>query len=258
MRKFSVSSIDTFYKCPKKYSYRYIEKPDVPKNKWTFTEFGSCAHRILELFHEHLINHDTPESDYSSLMKRCFISGVREFDANILEEPVWTPDGDKPGFEYLKEVIQNYLDLLKRDGTPDVVGVEVPYNFKLKLESEEIVTVRGIIDRIDRVSPGEYRVVDYKTSKNEKYLKSFQLLVYAEAIRRVYPDAKIIHGSFMLLKHKCKMKSWTFSFSEIDDCVSHLKKSASLIEAEKRWVKKPSALCRWCDYVSICQDSWAD
>ena len=49
------------------------------------------------------------EDKHPELMKECFIIGVREFDSNILEERVWTPDGERPGLEYLKEVIQNYL-----------------------------------------------------------------------------------------------------------------------------------------------------
>ncbi len=258
MIKFSVSSIDTYNKCPKKYHYRYIEKPDIVQNKWSFTEFGSCAHRILELFHETLIKENVLEKDYSSLMKACFVKGVREYDSNILEEKVWTPDGDVRGLEYLKDVIQDYLFYLKENGVPDVVGVEVPYSFNLTLDSGQEIMVRGIIDRIDRVGPGEYKVVDYKTSKNEKYLKSFQLLVYAEAIKRKYSDAKVVHGSFMLLKHKCKTKDWTFTDSEIEECVKFIKNSASLVEAEEKWIKKPSILCRWCDYVSICQDSWTE
>ena len=49
MLKLSVSSIDTFKSCAKKYFYRYIEKVEIEKKTWNFTEFGSCAHRILEI-----------------------------------------------------------------------------------------------------------------------------------------------------------------------------------------------------------------
>ena len=59
-----MSSIDTYHSCPKKYSYRYIEKPDVPRVKWSFTEFGSCAHRILELFHEYLLDNEVKQDEF--------------------------------------------------------------------------------------------------------------------------------------------------------------------------------------------------
>ena len=73
MIKLSVSSIDTFKKCAKKYFYRYIERVEVDKKKWNFTEFGSCAHRILELFHEKA-DLNTDPKEYSSIMKKCFVA----------------------------------------------------------------------------------------------------------------------------------------------------------------------------------------
>ncbi len=251
--KLSVSSIGTYDKCPKNYQYRYIIKPDVEQVKHSATEFGSCAHLALELFHKTINSKGVPRSKYTKLMKWCYKKALAEFDFEILNQDVWTPNGDKNGIEYLKEVLQDYLNLISKDGLPNVIGIEVPYNFYVG-----DTMVRGYIDRLDKISDGEYRVVDYKTSKNKKYLKSFQLRVYAEAIKRIYPDAKIIHGSFMLLKHKCETMDWTFTDNDLKKTVKKISKSADMINNETRWVKKPSILCNWCDYKQICQDSWAD
>ena len=246
--------MDTYTKCPKKYHYRYIEKPEVEQVKWNFTEFGSCAHRILELFHIAVSEKGLSEDSYASEMKECFKAGVKEFDFTILEEPVWTPDGDKPGIIYLREVIQDYLNHIRETGMPNVIANEMPFSFNV----DENSIVRGYIDRVDLIAPGEYRVVDYKTSKNEKYLTEFQLLVYAEALNRKFKDVKVVHGSFMLLKHKCKTKDYTFVSSDMDRCNKILVKKASNIETDSTWIKKPTFLCKWCDYRSICQESWAD
>jgi len=251
--KLSVSSIGTFEKCPKNYHYRYIEKPDVERNRWPATEFGSCAHLALELFHKTINKKGVPRSQYSSLMKWSYKKALSEFDFDILNQDLWSPDGDKNGIEYLKEVLQDYLNNIKTNGMPNVIGIEVPYNFYIG-----DTMVRGFMDRLDKVSEGEYRVVDYKTSKSKKYLNSFQLLVYSEAIRRMYPDAKIIHGSYMLLKHGCETLDWTFSHSDLDKVVKRVSKSANMIKNETRWVKRPSILCNWCDYKKICQESWAE
>jgi CRISPR/Cas system-associated exonuclease Cas4 (RecB family) len=246
--------MDTYTKCPKKYHYRYIEKPEVEESKWSFTEFGSCAHRILELFHLEILKRPVEKEEYPLLMKRCFQDGIKEFDINILEEPTWTPEGDQPGIIYMREIIQDYLDNIKENGMPDVIGVEMPFSFNIDDNS----IVRGYIDRVDKVGPGEYRVVDYKTSKNEKYLSEFQLLVYAEALNRKYGDVKVVYGSFLLLKHKCKTKDFTFKASDLDRCSKLLLKNASHIETDNTWVKKPTFLCNWCDYKSICQEAWAE
>ena len=243
--------MDTYDKCPKKYHYRYIEKVEIEQKTWSHTEFGSCAHKILELFHQRILDGESDPEGYSILMKRCFVDAVKEFNIEVLEETTWSPQGEKPGVKYLREIMQDYLDGIRKDGLPPVVGIEEPFSFNL----DEHTLVRGFIDRVDFVEPGVYRVVDYKTSKDGKYLSGFQLLVYAEALRRKYPDLKKVLGSYMLLKHKCKTIDFEFSLDDIRNCETKMIKKASSIKIEDVWVKKPTPLCGFCDYKSICQDA---
>ena len=72
--------------------------------------------------------------------------------------------------------MQNYLHKVKREGMPNIVGVEVPYSFK----HNDDVEVRGFIDRIDLIEPGHYGVVDYKTSKSADYLTPKQLTAFVK------------------------------------------------------------------------------
>ena len=255
MIKLSVSSMDTFDNCPKKYNYRYIEKVKVDAQPQAFTEFGSCAHLILELFHQRA-NKDTNPEDYSKIMKECFVQALKDpqFDPTILRSYAWSPTGDRPGLEYLKEISQSYLDKIKKDGMPNVIGTEVPY----ELELRKGVVIRGFIDRIDMPEPGHYRVIDYKTSKDPKYLKSFQLLVYSLAISNLYPDVEKISGSFMLLKHNFKEVDYNFGTMEIDNCARTIIKKADSILTEKSWKKNPTKLCDFCDYKNLCFGVWAE
>jgi RecB family exonuclease len=234
----SVSSIGTFEKCPKHYQYRYILKPDVVKKKWDFSEFGSCAHRALELFHKHLMTNVASPSDYGPLMTECFDTAVKEFDQAVLE----------PHMDELYDVIKNYLKKIKNDGLPEVIAVEK--EFHISVSGYE---VRGFIDRIDRVSDTEIHVVDYKTSKDPSYLKNFQLLVYAIAIKNAYPKVNKIYGSYCLLKHKSKMMTWEFSDNMIEETKEKIKAVSYDISVETKWKKKPSKLCDFCDYKDICQ-----
>ena len=75
MLKLSVSSMDTYKTCPKKYHYRYVEKVKVEVKKHTFTEFGSCAHLILELFHQRVSSDNrrkrVRKNNERLLRKRC-------------------------------------------------------------------------------------------------------------------------------------------------------------------------------------------
>jgi len=255
MIKLSVSSIDTFNNCPKKYEYRYIQRVKVNQPAWNFTEFGSCAHLILEHFHNRVDN-DTDPSKYREIMKGCFKDAVtdKQFDPTILRSYVWSPDGDKPGFDYLKEITGEYLDIIEEKGLPNVVGTEVSYEF----EVTEGVKIRGFIDRIDKISDTHYKVVDYKTSKNPKYLKEFQLLVYSLAIKRMYPQVETISGSFVLMKHHFKEVEFEFGTMDMDRTFNTIIKKANAIRTEKVWPKNQNRLCDWCDYKSICLGTWAE
>lgn len=251
MIKLSVSSIDTFKKCAKKYYYRYIEKLEVDQTKWNFTEFGSCAHRILELFHERA-NQETNQDDYAAIMKGCFVEAVKEFDFSVLNEKVWSPDGEKVGLVYLREMMQCYLDMMKKDGMPNVIHNELAYELKIA----EDAVIRGFIDRIDKIDETTYKVVDYKTSKSPKYLKDFQLLVYANAIKQIFPQVEKVIGSYMLLKHDFKEIEYEFTNFDLDQCMDEVMKNLDLIRVEKNWVKNPTRLCDWCDYKDVCFGKW--
>jgi ATP-dependent helicase/DNAse subunit B len=251
--KVSVSSMDTYKKCPKKYHYTYIIKPKIEKKKWIHTEFGSCAHRMLELFHKKYIDSPFTIKEAAAIMKECYTEALKEFDLDILEGYTWSPEGDISGIPYLRKIMQFYLNEIKANGIPNVIGVEVPYSFMVgKTE------VRGFIDRIDLVEPGHYNVVDYKTSKSESYMTNKQLKIYAEAITRMYPDAKKVSGEYIMLKLYCKRLSWDFSAKDLQDLVKDIEKTSDMIINEEKWNKKPSALCSYCDYKGICQDVWLE
>ena len=241
MIKLSASSIGTFEKCPKQYHYRYIDKPDIEKKDWSFLEFGKCAHRVLELFHEDLCNNVREVSEYPEIMMISFKEALTEYDMNIL----------RPELPLLKEVIQDYLNKILDEGLPEVVHNEL--NFTMMIGD---YTVRGFIDRIDRIGPGEYKVVDYKTNKNPKYLTPFQLILYAIAIKEVFPDAEKISGAYVLLKHGSKLKEYEFTEKDFEDARNKILRVGNSIDTNTEWEKRPTRLCNWCDFQSICQNNW--
>lgn len=278
MLKLSVSSMDTYSTCPKKYHYRYVEKVDIETEPQIATAFGTCAHLILELFHQK-VNKETPEEMWPKIMAKCCKEAFAsdEVDGAFLDQDVWYPESkyksqieqfminktgkiqsgvfskDKVnGIVYIRFMMQQYLDKMKEEGLPNVLFTEKDFLFEVK----KGVVVRGFIDRVDQISDGHIHVLDYKTSKNAKYLKEFQLLVYAKALKLMYPDVKRITGSFMLLKHGFKEVDFELTNMEIEKCENKIIKSAKNILTEDKWIKKPGILCNWCDYKSICLDNW--
>jgi putative RecB family exonuclease len=248
MLKLSVSGMDTYKKCPKQYHYRYVERTEVEKEKHAWTEFGTCAHLVLEYFHNE-VNLETPKSDWARIMKECFVRAVKEFPYADINQMQSTPDNkQRMGLEYLKDIIQEYLGVLRKEGLPNVLGNEIAYSFEIQKD----VIIRGYIDRVDVVDDTTLRVVDYKTSKSPKYLKDFQLLVYAVALKEKYPHIEKVYGDFLLLKHGSKRKSFVFRDFDIEKCYDLIKDNVEMIETDTHWVQKPSPLCKYCDYRKIC------
>ena len=100
------------------------------------------------------------------------------------------------------------------------------------------------------------KLLTIKLSKSPKYLKPFQLLVYANAIREVYPDVQKVVGSFMLLKHDLKEVEYNFTDFDLDKCMDEVMKNLDSISVEKNWNKNPTRLCSFCDYKDICFNGW--
>lgn len=75
--------------------------------------------------------------------------------------------------------VKAYLDELHDEihsGKREVVEVEYPFVGDVKI-GEYTVTIRGRIDRLDRIIDGtkvSYQIVDYKTEDIKKFRRSFQ------------------------------------------------------------------------------------
>ncbi len=241
--KLSVSSMGTYEKCPKKYWYSYIEKPPIEKKEWAHLEFGSCLHLALENFHEFLMNNNIPQAEYGTLMKKCLLAAVKDFNEELL-----LPDN-----KLIQTIMQSYLNKIRTEGLPNVLWVEKPFDVMIG-----DFCLKGFMDRVDKVGPGAYRVVDYKTSKNPAYLDKFQLQVYAMVLRDQLPDMETISGSYLLLKHDCKTKDWDFTNKDLDDCRETILNYGDSILKDEVWCKKPTKLCDFCDYKNICLGNWEE
>lgn len=245
MIKLSASSMDTYKKCPKKYYYRYINKPDIPEVEWPHLEFGTVSHRALELFHDHIIKNVVEPEEWPKLMKVCVNIALKESKernkyyliANNLDE--------------VRKILQGYLIRLKKFGLPPVFATELEFSFEINK-----LIVRGFIDRVDKYENGVYHVVDYKTSKSGDYLTDFQLALYALALKEKYDDVKEISGSYVLLKQNSDLKTFEFPEDAQQKTINKITEIGQNIDTETLWKKNPSPLCNWCDYNAICQNNW--
>jgi RecB family exonuclease len=237
--KVSASSVKTFEQCPKKYYYNYIDK--MPRKKWEHLDLGNVCHLTLENFHRLYLEDPAPKDKWHNLMAAAFGDALKEF-------PQLTKEIKDEAFRLCKE----YLNTLKDNGMPNVVGVEAPFEFELG----DGVVVRGFIDRID-FEKDRYRIVDYKTTKNTKYLDPFQLSIYGLWLKREHPEVTTFDASYVLLRHKSTTKDYTLNVRDLERTNKELLTYAKNITNETEWPTSPSPLCNYCDFQGICpSQSW--
>lgn len=239
--KISASSVKTFDQCPKKYWFQYINK--APKKEWPHLVLGNICHKTLEIFHKKYLIKKVSNDKLGSLMKESFVDALKEFQ-----------NAEKKIIDEAFLLLRDYLESIKKTSMPNVKGVETPFEFEI----DTGILIRGFIDRIDDIGCGKIRISDYKTSKNPKYLDSFQLNIYGLWLRKENPNIKNFSGSYILLKHKSITKDYEFNSFDLDKIQKSLISYANKIKTETEWNFSPSPLCDFCDFKQLCdsQKDW--
>ena len=230
--KLSASSIKTYEQCPRKWYFTYVTKE--PKKDWPHLALGNFVHKVLELFHERVMNEGAPTDLWGALLSETCKKVVGDFKLSK-EHKVSS-----------KDMLNKYLALIKAK-PPDVVSNE--QNFSIQLTEDTLI--RGFIDRIDRDVERGYDIVDYKTGKS-KYLDEFQLLVYGLYLLETYPDLLHFRGTYIALVEGPKIITYTFTKTDIERCREDILLVADKIRNDRTWEPKPQFLCSYCDFESIC------
>lgn len=232
---YSYSKFNTYKTCPKQYYFQYIEKK--PTTQKPATIFGQFCHEVLENFHKTFLN-KAPE-DMDLVMQKCFIDAKNNWKKLLTKEQIFEA----------KDIMQTYLDQLCKSQFPNVVDVEK--EIWIPIDDEFILC--GFIDRVDREGD-KINIMDYKTTKDEKYLKdTLQLSLYSYFFYKE-ENIKNIKGSFILLKHNMKMLSTEFTVDNIIEAKDKTLKLFRQIQEDKLYRAKPSFLCNYCDFAPLCEE----
>lgn len=241
--RLSVSKTKCFTQCKKQYEFSYILK--MPKKDKDYHIFGKFCHKVLEEFHLSLMaDKDQP---LHILMSKCFKMAKEEFGHQMTQEMI------KECFS----ILNGYLELTSKQRVnnelPNVLGCEQTF----KVDIGNNVILNGAIDRVQVDSDGILSVIDYKTSKEKKYLEKdwFQLLTYAFVMYLEDNSIKKVRGSYVMLKHNCDMITKEFDIEEILTIKEKYLAYAQSMREEKEFKANISMLCLYCPFVEdICPD----
>jgi putative RecB family exonuclease len=242
--RLSPSAVSEYENCPQLYKYRKIEK--LPEPPSLDAERGTLVHTILQDLFEFPSAQRLPQTAIDLLPSRWStqLEGKPELKEMVTNEKEW--------LDRATSLLTTYFTL-EDPSTFEATHREM----HLENDFDTDVYLHGYVDRLDIAPTGEVRIVDYKTGKSpkpgweEKAL--FQLRVYALLYWKstgVLPRLlQLIYlGDGRMVKSNPTMKD-----IESAEKVLHRVAKDIFISMEKEyWPPKPSRLCDWCFFKSIC------
>jgi len=176
-RGFSPSALNTYRSCSLKYYFRYvaeIREPDQFAQDIDHAKFGTAVHDTLEELYKPYLNKPVSEE---------ILKGMKVQIKEVLEQKFaeQLPSGGELvgknllAFEVAKTYVVKALNHdIRTVGsgqiiTPLLLEEELLGSVSLPINGEEITAnLKGMADRIDRLSNGTIRMIDYKTGAFDK------------------------------------------------------------------------------------------
>ncbi|MGF9913342.1 PD-(D/E)XK nuclease family protein [Paenibacillus ehimensis] len=272
----SVSQLEKYASCGLQYYFYYVlklrpkEVSEFDRTRWLqASERGSLLHDIFRRYLEDVTDKGTkPVQHDKGRLVEIAEAVIRE---NALTIPTPNPHVFNKECEeirrdaeifYLHEVGRTdqpcffELELAAQDGESMEIRLPGGINFKL----------RGFVDRIDRIGPHEYRIIDYKTGSTSKYKAAayfsggtqLQHAIYSIAVEQWLretgrdPEARVTEAEYYFPTERGRGEKVTRLQNRREDLASVV---AKLLDSLNRGVyipAKDSMVCRWCDYQAVC------
>ena len=268
----SASRLEEYGSCPYRFfvnSTLKLAPKTTPEPGLDAAQIGSIYHRILELVYKQVKeNNAMPLDILGEVADYVFKNAPEEFD--FRPSPLWEVEKD----QYKEKLRETLLALEEERQDWHPIGLERKFGFKgippLELDiGEEVIRLHGVIDRVDRNSMGEFRVIDYKTGSTHLEKSDLtsglrlQLPIYALAAQQAPDLGQVVEGFYWKI-NDAKPSSFKLSNFKLEDiegpeaayrvAKDHIQKNVSGIRSGKFSPKAPKGGCP--DYCPATQWCW--
>lgn len=242
----SYSRISTYNECPRKYELKYVQKIEEPSH-WYFS-YGKSIHAVLErLLSCHLGEDGQLYGDSAALFPTSL---AQLLDENWLAEGYADPDDESRKRRQALRVLTAFFPVFQSSWQ------QMLYAERLINTEVDGIPFTGIVDRIDRVSDGVLRIVDYKSARPREAsaLTShrFQVALYAAALSQL----EEFHGKrFILQTYYLRENLKAEIDAGAENCIARSREVLSttarrIIQGE--FQEKRTSKCFSCDYREVC------
>ena len=234
--KLSKSKVNTYLKCPKEFEFQYINKIEMPPNK--YMALGSDVHLIAETFADKFGD------------ELCEVNIQKELDTIAYD------DLDM-GYD-----LSMHIDNLSSFFT----HVFIDKDYRLFSTEEYLYDKKnnfsGICDIILENDDDNLVVIDYKTSNSNSFSRyRLELCYYKMLVENVYKRKVDSVGVFFTKNGRLRLldikdddnKRKYLSYSELDDSLTTLDEVRCKIN-DKIFPKNHQYTCRFCTYRHLCED----
>ncbi len=169
----SATDIDTYRTCPLKYKFARVFR--IPQEPTLHQRFGILVHQVLERFHGNRLPPTQPTQNLPELLG-LLDAGWRRGGFGDSEE-------ERQLRGKATSALTRYHERFQSESAQPV-WFERQFTFKLGPH-----LLRGRVDRVDRLSGGEYELIDYKTGRPKSAAQladDVQLSLYAVGAREAW------------------------------------------------------------------------
>lgn len=238
----SISRLRVYLQCARKFYFRYVEP--VPKDEQIQDDegpatFGITIHEVLETLYAEFVQrkHQGP-FPVDSL--------VPNWQAAFTRSDLKSPEMYREGLRILRSYAQRHPFI---DYTT-ILGVEQ----EITLQVEEF-KITGYMDRVERVSEDEAKVIDYKTNRrpfsDEDLEDDIQMSLYGFATKQMFPWAKRITFAFEMVRLGF-VQTATRTAAQLEDVPSYLVSIGKKTELDEEWKPTLGQNCMYCEYRNRC------
>ena len=281
----SPSALNTFRSCSLKYYFRYVagvKEPDEFQEDMDAAKLGTAIHDALEELYTPFIGRALVESELKDKKEAVKPVLLYNFKKQLkTKEDLSGPDllTFEVATTYVNRVIDHDLRAIKSGQVITVVKLEdeLRRSFILRVDSETIpIVIKGKADRIDRLSDGTVRVIDYKTGSFDKKLKiskkegfddtksdnALQMLLYRYMAADDLGEDAISPMGFFLRSNQIEKPVTVFeekvelTDSQLISYTEEILQSTleRLFDSTESFVQtEDSKRCEFCEFNGVCQ-----